>query len=536
MSAATVKSIMAKKAKKATKKAAPAKKAAPKKAAAKKVAKKAAKKTAKAPPKKAAKKAAPKAAPKKKAVKKTAKAAPKKAAKAVAKKSAAKKSRAVKSPRAVAAARTPPKSARPPKSSKAAKAAAAAEAEARRPVVVKPRGKGAKAAPLDGVVVLDFTARLPGRIATQMLANFGAEVIKIEPVASEAHVLSAEVAAEDAIFAFLNRGKKSIAVNPKKAAGKDVILQLVKRADVVVESDRTGFMDSRGLGYKHLKNQNKRLIYASVTGYGQSGPMSKNVGYDLNFMALAGLLDLLSGEDGNPLMPGLQLAETAAGALPTVIGILLALTAREKTGVGQQVDVSMYDGLIGMMSAQLAAYSATRRTPQRGKEKLFGQFACYNIYPVRNGRWVSVAALEADYWKALCKAVGREDLIEDQYASGDRQQVLIAELTRIFQKKEVSEWMEFFQGKDVCVTPVRNLGDTLHDEHLIDRQMIVQVRTDGTAYPHVGVFPKLGDTPGSLGGDPPAPGQDSEAILENLGFGKKKIADLLKSKAVQSTE
>ena len=515
---------MAKKAKKATNKAAPAKKAAPKKAAAKKkavkkaAAKKAApKKAAKAAPKKAAKKAAPR------------KAAPKRAA--------AKKSRAVKSPRAVAAARTPPKSARPPKSSKAAKAAAAAEAEARRPVVVKPRGKGAKTAPLDGLVVLDFTTRLPGRIATQLLANFGAEVIKIEAAGtSETHVLSAEVGAEDAVFAFLNRGKKSLAVNARKSAGKDVLLQLVKRADIVVESDRPGFMDSRGLGYKQLKNQNKRLIYASVTGYGQSGPMSKSVGYDLNFMALAGLLDLLSGEDGNPLMPGLQLAETAAGALPTVIGILLALTAREKTGAGQHVDVSMYDGLIGMMSAQLASYSATRRTPQRGKERLFGQYACYNIYPVRNGRWLSVAALEPAYWKALCKAVGREDLIEDQYASGDRQQVLIAELTRIFQKKEVSEWMEFFEGKDVCVTPVRNLGDTLHDEHLIDRQMIVQVRANGAAYPHVGVFPKLLDTPGALGGDPPAPGQDSTAILEDLGLSKKKIADLLKSKAVESAE
>ncbi len=550
---------MAKKAKKAAKKAAPAKKTAAKKPASKPAAKaKSAPKVAKSAPKKAAAEAAKKVVKKaakktvaKKIVKKVAPTAKKPAKKTVkkpdskpttaAKKSVtkgAKKARTgVSSPRVVAASRTPPKSARPPKSQKGGRGGA--EVEVKRPTVVRPRGKG-KAGALHGLLVLDLTTDVAGRVATQMLANFGAEVTKIEPVGAagaDDSSLGSPPDAAAALYTFLNRGKKSVALNLKKAAAKAAFLQMVKRADVVIEGHRPGRMESLGVGYKTLKNHNKRLVYVSLTGFGQTGPLAKTVGHDLNYVALSGVLELMSGEHGAPLMPGLQLSDIAAGALPAVIGVLLALAARDRTGVGQQVDVALYDGLIGLLIPQLAQYSVSRRTPQRGKEKLFGQFACYNVYPVRNGRWMSVAALEPAYWKNLCEAIDRADLIEDQYSSGDRQQVLIAELTRVFQKKEVSEWLEFFAEEDACVAPVRHLGDTLRDEHLIDRETIVQVRSDdGSAYPHVGVYPKLSETPGSLGDAPPARGRDSLEILEGLGLSQKKIKDMLRSGATEAPE
>lgn len=493
---------MAKKAskavKKTAKKAAPAKKAAKKKAAAKPAVKKAAKKVAKKAAKKAVQKAAKKAG------------------------------RAVRSPGAVAAARTPKKNARPPKAARGSKAAAQQEADTKRPAVVKPRSSS-KAGALTGIKVLDVSTTLSGRAATLMLANFGADVIKVvHPGSSE---VRPEAGEPQAAIDALNRGKKSIALNLRKNAGKEVFQKLVKSADVVIESGRPGRMDSLGLGYKSLRNQNKRLVYVALSGFGATGPHTGRVGADLNYMALAGMLDLLGTPEGLPTIPGTQLSETAGGALPAVVGALLALTARERTGQGQFVDVSMYDGLLNLVNASLSEYAATRVAPQHGKEPLFGQYACYNLYPVRNGRWLSVAALEPDYWKNLCKAISREDLIEDQYATGDRQQILIAELTRVFQKKEVSEWLEFFEKKDVCVTEVRKLGDTLRDEHLAGREMIVQVRGSAGNTPSVGVSPKLSATPGALGAEAPAVGRDSRAILEELGYSQKKIKEIFKAGA-----
>ena len=496
-----------------------------------KKASKAAKKTAKkaAAPKKAVKKAAPtkKAAAKPSPKKAVEKAVPaRKAAAKATKKTAKKSGRAVSSPGAVAAARTPKKNARPPKAARGSKAAAQQEADTKRPTVVRPRSSS-RAGALTGVKVVDLSTTLAGRAATLMLANFGAEVIKVvQPGSTE---VSPETGEPQAAVDALNRGKKSLALNLRKNAGKEAFQKLVKTADVVLESGRPDGMDSLGLGYKSLKNQNKKLIYVSLSGYGQSGPYAGRVGADLNFMALTGLLDLLGTPDGLPSIPGLQVAETAGGALPTVIGTLLALAARERTGLGQLVDVAMYDGLLNLVNASLSEYAATRRAPQHGKEPLFGQYACYNLYPVRNGRWLSVAAMEPEFWKNLCKAIGREDLLEDQFATGDRQQILVAELTRVFQKKEVSEWLEFFEGKDVCVAEVRKLGDTLHDEHLAAREMIVQIRGTGGAQPSVGVSPKLSATPGALGTDAPARGKDSRAILESLGYAQKKINDFFKS-------
>jgi len=243
-------------------------------------------------------------------------------------------------------------------------------------------------------------------------------------------------------------------------------------------------------------------------------------------MAMSGALGLL-GSDGVPSVPGMQIADMGAGALPAVIGVLLALQARERTGKGQLVDISMLEGLLGLLAGPVAEYVATRRKPKAGSGRLFGEFACYNIYPVRNGRFLAVGALEAEHWANLCKAIDRMDLVEDQFAEGDRQQVLIAELTRVFQKKEVREWMEFFEGKDVCVSEVRDIAGAVHDEHLRIREAIVQVKgPEGVNYPHLAPFPVLWDTPGRLGGAAPKRGEHTEEILKEAGVAMKRIAEM----------
>jgi crotonobetainyl-CoA:carnitine CoA-transferase CaiB-like acyl-CoA transferase len=386
--------------------------------------------------------------------------------------------------------------------------------------------------PLEGVRVLDLTERLPGPAATLMLANFGAEVIKVEDPAFGDSTRYAPPLLHDtgAVFTLLHRGKKSVAVDIKSRKGKAAFLKLVSTADVLVEGMRPGDMKKLGLDYEKLSSLNKGLVYTSITGYGQDGPYAKLSSQDINYLSLSGALELIGNPDGPPLIPGIQIGDLAGGALPAVIGILLALRAREKTKVGQLVDVSMLDGVIGLLAAPLANYTVSRRAPLRGKERVFGRFACYNVYAARNGRWISVGALEPKHWATLCKEVERPDLIEDQYAEGDRQRVVIAELTRIFQRKEAHEWFEIFRGKDACVTIVNSISDVVLDAHLQSRGSIVSVEhPQGGSYDQLGVYPKLGLTPGRLGPHAPGLGEHTKAVLRSAGVPVKEVDRLLKA-------
>ena len=390
--------------------------------------------------------------------------------------------------------------------------------------------------PLDGIRILDLSRLLPGPYASHVLGSFGAEVIKIEKPGEGDYIRDSEPKAQgfNALFLTINRGKKSVAIDLKDSNGKEAFLALAKRSDVVLDGFRPGAMNRLGLGYEQLKEVNPKLVYAALTGYGQTGRHANRAGHDLNYVAHAGMLDLLGESDGMPAVPGIQIADVAAGALPTVIGILLALQHRTRSHQGQMVDISMYDSILGLMPVQIANYTATKRRPKRGHERLFGRYACYNIYPVRNGRFLTVAALEPKFWKALCTALDREDLIPDQYVEGDQQQVLIAELTRIFQKKSVAEWMEVFGEEDVCVAEVREISRSVQDEHLGDRGIVTPVRgADGTVYEQLGVFPKLSDAPGYVSGDAPARGEHTRQVLKSVNFTAKRINEMLAAKTAE---
>lgn len=392
--------------------------------------------------------------------------------------------------------------------------------------------------PLDGIRVLDLSRLLPGPYASHMLASFGADVIKVERPDEGDYMREylPQTQGFNATFLTINRGKRSISLDLRKPAGKEVFRALVERSDVVLDGFRPGVMEKLGLGYSALSQVNPKIIYAALTGYGQTGPNAQQAGHDLNYLALSGMLDLLGDAEGVPLVPGIQIADVAAGALPTVIGILLALQHRSKSKAGQMVDVSMFDSLLGLMPVQIANYTATKRRPKRGQERLFGRYACYNIYPVRNGRFMVVAALEPRFWAALCTAIDREDLIQDQYVEGHAQDILIAELTRIFQKKQVDEWMEIFVDVDACVTEVREISRSVQDDHVAQRGLITPIRgKDGEVYEQLGVFPKLSEAPGYIAGDAPRRGEHTRQILKSLKYPAKRIDEMVAAKVVEES-
>ncbi len=498
----------------------------------------------KAAPKQPAKKAASKAAATKESSAKSAKKAVKKAAAKAPKKPAAKPKQAPKpakekaaKPAAAVEAVKPPQKPAPKKTSRLPLPAKAVrkgrQAAINTPQAPKPKRsvRAAGLGPLQDVTVLELASSVAGQAAGMIFASFGARVIKVEPPEGDpgrsAEPLMDGVGAE---FRMLNRGKKSLALDLTSKKGRDAVLKLAESVDVVIES--VGSPGRNEIGGKPLTKANPELIYAAISGYGLTGAYAGRAASELNYMALAGALELLGGDSGMPSVPGIQLAEFAGGALPAVIGVLIALHVRQSSGQGQIVDVSTFDGLIGLLALPMADYGATRRKPRYGQEPLFGQYACYNVYPARNSRWLAVGALHPQHWAELCKVLDRADLIEDQFADGDRQQVVVAELTRAFQRKEVREWMELFEGKPVCVTEVRNVSDVAHDEHLIERETVAPVKGPEGPVPLLGAYPKLSATPGGVHMSPPEIGADSVQVLEEAEFSQKDIESLVKGKTL----
>jgi alpha-methylacyl-CoA racemase len=315
--------------------------------------------------------------------------------------------------------------------------------------------------PLRGLLVLDLTRLLPGAKATQRLAAHGAEVVKIErPGAGDyARSMPPLVDGVGAVFLQTNGGKKSAALDLKAPGGREALLRLAAKADVLVEGFRPGVMDRLGLGWEALRAANERLIYATLTGYGPEGDWSELAGHDVNYMAMAGVLDLIGPAGGPPVIPGVQIADLAGGAMQLVIGVLLALIERERTGRGGRVDISMTAGLRDLLPVPMSRWSASGRAPERGRDVLSGRYACYNVYQARDGRWLAVGALEPKFWATLCRRLGCEDLVGDQFAEGPRRIEVIARVSDIFLRRDAAAWFAELRGDDCCVTPVLRLNE-----------------------------------------------------------------------------
>ena len=391
--------------------------------------------------------------------------------------------------------------------------------------------------PLEGVRVLDLSRLLPGGFCSMLLADFGAEVLKVEDTGMGDYVRwappyyeGADDSAKSAYYLALNRGKRSIRVNLKEERGQEVLLRLAREYDVLLESFRPGVLDRLGVGYERLKRENPGLVYCAITGYGQDGPLRDRSGHDMNYLGLVGLLGLTGDRDGPPVQAAGQIADLGGGALMAAFGIMAALREREASGQGQMVDVSMADGALSWLAMVAGRYFAEREAPRRGELDLAGRFVCYRPYACKDG-WVTLGALEPKFFQAWCRGVGREDLIEKQFeAPGSDAH---AEIERVFLERTRDEWQEFASQHDCCLEPVLELDEALDSELVRAREMVVELDQPGTGgVKQLGMPVKLSRTPGTLHRPGPALGEHTHEVLGAAGYSEAEIAALEESGAV----
>jgi alpha-methylacyl-CoA racemase len=392
--------------------------------------------------------------------------------------------------------------------------------------------------PLDGVRVLDLSRLLPGGFCSLLLADFGADVLKVEDTGLGDYIRwatpyyeGAEDSAKSALFLALNRGKRSMRLNLKSAEGREVLLRAVGEADVVLESFRPGVLDRLGVGYEAMREVNPAIVYCAITGYGQDGPNRDRSGHDMNYLGLVGLLGLTGDADGPPVQAAGQIADLGGGALMAAFGILAALRERDRSGEGQLVDVSMADGALSWLGMVAARYLAEDVVPRRGDLELAGSLACYRPYACADG-WVTLGALEPKFWQAWCRGVGREDLVEQQFArpGSDAHR----EVEAIFGARTREEWRAFASEHDCCLEPVLELDEALDSELVRAREMVVELDQPGAQRPVrlLGVPVKLSRTPGDANRAPgPGLGEHTREVLAALGYDDQQIAAMLESGA-----
>lgn len=369
--------------------------------------------------------------------------------------------------------------------------------------------------PLQSIRVLDLSRLLPGPFCTMLLADFGAEVIKIEApdLGDYARQYEPKIDENSVMFHSLNRNKKSVTLDLKTDEGKDQFFQMVGKADVVVESFRPGVMKRLGLDFPVLEKINPRLIYCAISGYGQTGPYAEMPGHDINYISYAGLLELMGEKDGKPIVPAVQVADLAGGAYPAVTGILLALLEREKSGKGQFIDISMMDGVISLLQSTLPNYLMKNIPSKRGEQMLSGGLACYEVYQTKDGRWLAVGALEMKFWRIFCQKLGKPEWIPLLDEPDEVQYKLKHDIQTVMYTKTLAEWMDIFEDAEACVSPVLNFAELVNHPQVQARKMFEAIEQDGIPVKHIGIPIKLSRTPGKIRAAAPKLGEHTEYYL-----------------------
>ncbi len=398
-----------------------------------------------------------------------------------------------------------------------------------------------KNGPLSGVRVVDLSLLLPGPLCGMYLGDMGADVIKVEnPRMPDLTRLMGDRVrgpdggeGESGLYLMVNRNKRAITVNLKRDEGRAVLLKLLETADILLEGFRPDTLSEMGIGYPELKDRFPRLIYCAISGYGASGPYKKLAGHDANYIGYSGLLDITGEAGGPPVLPGFQVADIAGGTLTAMSSILAALYAREKTGRGQFLDVSMMDGAFSLLTLHAGEYIATQRSPERGKMTLSGGIPNYHVYACKDGRYVVLGALEERFFRSFLRAVGEERLLEGVELSPAGLARIKPEIERIFRSRNRDDWRDLFLNTDVCLAPVNTVAEAFADPQLRERGMVQTL-----AHPSLGEILLIGspfrfsDTPCSYRRAPPGHGEHTEAILEELGFGLEERQELRKKRAI----
>lgn len=383
--------------------------------------------------------------------------------------------------------------------------------------------------PLSGIRILDLSRLLPGPYATMLLANLGADVIKVETPRVGDYARSLPPEFGPGMFHMLNRNKRSIGLNYRNKRGREIFKQLVKSADVVFESFKPGAMEKWGFGYEALKSENPKLIYASLSGYGQSGPYKLRGGHDINYMAIGGLLGLNGEAGGGPIVPGVQIADLSGGMF-AAMSIMAALMGRDRTGEGAYLDVSMLDAVVSWaMPVAGGMLYDSGKSPQRGRLPLSGGVPCYQVYETADGRHLSLGALEPPFWAAFCDTVERPDWRSRQFDPD-----IFPEVRERMKEMSLEDWLKRFEGVDACLEPVLTLDETVRNPQLQARDFITG------PVPEEGPYPRV-KSPIPLphpAGDTPAPdlGQHTEEILLEAGISANEVTALAEKKVIKVSE
>ena len=382
--------------------------------------------------------------------------------------------------------------------------------------------------PLDGIRVVDLTRMAPGPFCTMVLGDMGADVVRVEEPGG-GRIGRSRIGRTDApdektlrrraAFNATSRNKRSIALDLKTPEGRDVLHRLCKDADVFVEGFRPGVVKRLGCDYDTLIAENPRLVYCSISGYGQDGPYSNLVGHDINYISIGGALGLIGPEGGAPMIPYNIIADFAGGGMHAVIGIMSALMARHNTGRGQYVDIAMSDGVAYMLASAASEYFTSGTVPQRGMMTLNGATPYYNVYECKDGKYLSLGCIEPWFWEALCRALEREDFIPYEFESEHYPEIFTA-FREIFKTRDRDDWFEFLRNSgDVAVGKVHSFDDLFEDPQIRHRRMVQEVgELDGEPVRQVGIGPKLSETPGSVRSLGPEIGQHTDEILKEIGF------------------
>jgi crotonobetainyl-CoA:carnitine CoA-transferase CaiB-like acyl-CoA transferase len=393
---------------------------------------------------------------------------------------------------------------------------------------------------LSDVRVLDLTRLLPGGFCSLLLADFGAEVLKLEDTGGGDYVRWAppyygdeehqDLGTRSALYLALNRGKRSIRIDLKSEAGREAFLRLARDYDVVLESFRPGVLDRLGVGYERLRQENAGLVYCAITGYGQTGPNTQRAGHDMNYLGLNGLLGLTGEPDGRPIQSAGQIADIGGGALMAAFGVMAALHERKRSGEGQLVDVSMTDGSLAWLAMEAARYFCDGQVQRRGELMLAGRLICYLPYEAADG-WVTCGALEPKFWQAFCRGIGREDLIDKQLERPGSE--AWREVAEIFRARTRDEWRAFNDEHDAMIEPVLDLDEALGSELVRDREMVVELEQPHMgAVRQLGVPVKLDRTPGVVDAPAPALGEHTREVLAEAGYSDEEIDALVDQGAV----
>ena len=383
---------------------------------------------------------------------------------------------------------------------------------------------------LEDIRILDLSRLVPGPFCTMLLGDLGADVLLIEPPPDSRAGQAPGVGGQ--AYNALGRNKRSIVLNLRDDEARQVFYRLAESADVVLEGFRPGVVKRLGVDYETLREKNPRLVYCSLSGYGQTGPYAGLVGHDINYISVGGALGMIGWPDQPPAIPMNLIADFAGGGMHAAYAILAALHARERTGRGQFVDIAMSDGVLYLLTQHISSYFATGSAPEAGNTVLNGSAPNYNVYQCSDGGWISLGSLEPHFWANLCRAMELEDLIPHQYDGAKRDEIF-ARFREQFKTKTRDEWFEILKQTDICAAPVYGLGEALNDPNNQARGMVVEVEhPEAGLVRQVGVGTKLSETPGSVRSAAPSPGQHTDDVLASLGYDAAAIAALRDGGAV----